>query len=217
MTRATWPLGILLACIVASGCATSPRTDYTLYRQHMPRSIAVLPPLNQTSKLEATYAYLSTVTYPLAELGYYVYPVAVVDAMMKENGAPTAGEMHQIPPQKIGEVLGADAVLYITILDWGSSYKVVDSSVKVRARARLVDTRSGAVLWQGEQTTEADQGNSSGNNSLAVLLIGAFVKHAVNSASKEYVASVGGQNAAQIAGQLLVGPRHKAFAGAAHP
>jgi hypothetical protein len=38
--------------------------------------------------VEATYGALSTVTLPLAEMGYYVYPL---DRFLRENGMPTAG------------------------------------------------------------------------------------------------------------------------------
>src|SRR5215211_6924656 len=95
-----------LALIVA-GCATTPPCDYTNFRQHRPRSILVLPPLNQSTAVEGTYGYLSAVTMPLAELGYYVFPVAVVDQFLKENGMPTAGEMHQVPLKKVSEIIGA--------------------------------------------------------------------------------------------------------------
>src|SRR5262245_6417390 len=80
--------------LLAPGCVTAPY-DYTNYRLHPPRSIVVLPPLNQSTAVEATYGYLTTVTRPLAERGYYVFPIAVVDQFLKENGLPSAGEMHQ--------------------------------------------------------------------------------------------------------------------------
>ena len=71
--------------MVFTGCATKPY-DYTNLRAHPPRSILVLPPINESTDTRGTYGYLSTVTKPLAEMGYYVYPVAVVNQFMKENG-----------------------------------------------------------------------------------------------------------------------------------
>ena len=40
-----------------------------------------------------------------------MFPVEEVDHFFKENGMPTAGEMHQAPLNRIREVTGADAVL----------------------------------------------------------------------------------------------------------
>src|SRR5882672_6304721 len=107
---------LALSALGFSGCVNVPPYNYANYRAHPPRSILVLPPLNESTAVQGTYSYLSTVTRPIAELGYYVFPVVVVDQFLKENGMPTAGEMHQIPLNKIDEIIGADAVLYITVL-----------------------------------------------------------------------------------------------------
>lgn len=67
------------ALLVLGGCQTTTPYDYTNFRAHPPRSILILPPLNESTALEGTYGYLSTVTQPVAEHGYYVFPVEVVD------------------------------------------------------------------------------------------------------------------------------------------
>ncbi|MFO1409523.1 MAG: DUF799 family lipoprotein [Steroidobacteraceae bacterium] len=69
----------------------------------------MLPPLNQSTDILGPYSYLSTVSRPIAEHGFCVYPVAMIDEYLKQNGMPTAGEMHQIPLDKVAEVIGADA------------------------------------------------------------------------------------------------------------
>ncbi len=118
--------GVLLLCVCASGCQTTSTFDYARYRQYPPRSILVLPPVDDTMEVAASYAYLPTVTRPIVERGYYVFPVAVVDRMMRENGLPGPAEMHTIALAKIDEIFGADAVLYLTLSDWGTSYGVID-------------------------------------------------------------------------------------------
>jgi len=166
----------LLGAVVAllfTGCAT--HYDYTNYRAHPPRSILVLPPLNESTDVGGTYGYLTTVTKPIAELGYYVYPVAVVDSFYKENGMPTAGEMHQAPLDKIREIIGADAVLYVTLKQYGTVYKLITSSTSVTAKARLVDVRTGTLLWEG--TVQAHE-NSGGTGNIigdAIVAIGTQV------------------------------------------
>src|SRR5262245_58283091 len=140
---------LMLAALGISGCVNVPPYDYTNYRAHPPRSILVLPPLNESTSVEGTYGYLSTVTEPIAERGYYVFPVAVIDQFMKDNGLPTPGEMQEAPLAKIVEVTGADAVLLLTLRQYGSQYHVVDSTTTVEVLAKLVDTRTGILLWQG--------------------------------------------------------------------
>src|SRR5258708_21233189 len=136
------------------GCVTLPRYDFTNYRGPPPRSILVPPPLNGSTAVEGTYSYLSTVTEPLAELGYYVYPVAVIDQYLKANGMPTAGEMHQIPLAKVAEIIGADAVLYLDLKQYGSKFQLVSSNPIVTVTAKLADTRSPPLLWDGSATPQ---------------------------------------------------------------
>jgi len=163
-----------------TGCVTRPY-DYTNFHAHPPRSILVLPPLNQSTDVRGTYGYLSTVTMPLAEMGYYVFPVAVVDQFMKENGLPTAGEMHEVPLNKIREIVGADAVLYVTLKQYGSKYEVITSATIVTAEAKLVDTQTGLTLWEGKAS--AEQSSSSGN--IIADLIVAAVDQAINSSTDQ--------------------------------
>lgn len=109
----------------------------------------MLPPINQSTDVRGTYSYLSTVTRPLAEMGYYVFPVAEVDELMKENGLPTAGEMRSVSLDKIGEIIGADSVLYVTLKKYGSKYELISSVTTVAADAKLVDVKTGVTLWEG--------------------------------------------------------------------
>jgi hypothetical protein len=171
-------LPLLLLGLGFTGCATKKPYDYTNFRQHHPRSILVLPPLNQSTAVEGTYSYLSTATQPLAEMGYYVFPVAVVDQFLKENGMPGAGEMHQIPLPKVLEIMGADSVLFITLKQYGSKYQVINSATIVSASASLMDTRTGIQIWQGEATA---QQNSGGSGNIIADLISAAIVQAINS------------------------------------
>jgi len=171
----------MIGMLAVTGCVTSKPYDYTIFHAHPPHSIVVLPPLNQSTDIKGTYGYLSTVTRPLAEMGYYVFPVAEVDQLMKENGLPTAGEMHQVPLDKIGEIIGADSVLYITLRKYGSKYEVISSVTTVTADAKLVDVKTGLTLWEGTATAQQSSGDSGG--SIIGALVTAAVTQVVNSAT----------------------------------
>lgn len=174
-------VGILIVSLALTGCVTRKPCDYTNFRAHPPHSIVVLPPLNQSTDIKGTYSYLSTVTRPLAEMGYYVFPVAEVDELMKENGLPTAGEMQQAPLDKIGEIIGADSVLYVTLKKYGSKYEIISSVTTVSADAKLVDVKTGLTLWDGTVTAQQSSGDSGGG--IIGALITAAVTQVVNSAS----------------------------------
>src|SRR6186713_772479 len=170
-----------IACLSLSlvSCTTTEPYDYTLFHQYQPRSVLVLPPLDNSMEVDAAYAYLSTVTEPLAERGYYVFPVAVVDRMLRDNGLPGPGEMHQVPLARLGEVFGADAVLYITLLDWGTAYRVIDSSTEVTAEASLVDVASGTEIWHAKHT--AVYSSSQGSGDVLAMMLGAVMNQVMSS------------------------------------
>lgn len=208
---------VLVAASVlwAQSCAVVSPPDYSAYRSNLPRSILVLPPLNQSVDVNAPYVFLSTVSRPLAECGYYVFPVAVVDAFMKENGLPTPDEMQAVPLTKVKEVIGADAVLYVTIEEWGQKYHILSSDTVVKANARLVDVASGTTLWTGtEQLAQSSNSGAGGGDPLAMLiamLVNALVTQIVASMTDPTYGVSRQATTAMVFNAnngLLFGPRH---------
>ena len=164
---------LLFACAISilSGCAVKPY-DYTAFNAAKPKSILVIPPTSESTDVSSSYTFLSTISRPLAEKGFYVFPVAVVDTFMKENGLPTPDEMNSVPLDKIREVTGADAVLYVNIKQWGQKFHLISSNTIVDSDVRLVDTRTGTLLWEAK--IQAQQGSSDGGGGLAGAIIGAI-------------------------------------------
>ena len=208
-------LRALLVAVLGLGlgaCASTEPYDYALFEAHRPRSILVLPPLDNSMEVEAAYAYLSTVTRPLAERGYYVFPVAVVDRVLRDNGLTGPGEMHQAPLDRLRDVFGADAILYVTLKDWGTAYHVIDSSTEVTVEAHLVDAASGTEIWSGEHTAEYRA--SSGDGSILGALIGAAINQIASSVSDPSVDLARDCNQGLFCNEqrgLLLGARHPEF------
>lgn len=171
---------LLLAALflLTTGCAVTPY-NYSALNKSKPRSIVVIPPQNSSVEVNAPYIYLSTISKPLAEKGYYVFPVSVIDNFLKENGLPTPAEMNSIPLEKIREHIGADAVLYVEIIDWGQKYNVISSNAVVNAKLRLVDARTGELLWDAQAS--AVHSPSNGGGGLIGMLVGAIVNQIAGS------------------------------------
>lgn len=170
----------LTVVLLATGCTTVPPYDYTAYKQSRPRSILILPPVNNSPDVNATYSVFSQLSYPLAESGYYVFPAALVDETFKQNGLTATADIHAVAPAKLLEIFGADAALYVTITKYGSTYAVISSAVVVSANAKLVDLKTGALLWQGSATASNEEGQNNSNGGIAGLLITAIVKQIAN-------------------------------------
>lgn len=176
----------LAACLalvlIVTGCATpTADRDYTAFKQDRPRSILVLPPLNDSPEVIATYGVLSQMTFPLAEAGYYVLPVALVYETFKQNGLHQAADMHAVSPAKLRDIFGADAALYVTVTQYGTSYQLINSVTMVAANAKLIDLRSGNLLWSGAASATDNNNNSSGG--LVGMLVSAAIKQIASTIS----------------------------------
>lgn len=177
-------IGLLLAALVVAlltGCAAPQPADYTAFKESRPRTILVPPPLNNTPSVTASNSVLSYVTRPLAEAGYYVVPVTLMTEAFRENGLSQPAEMHAVAPDKLRQIFGADAALYITITEYGTSFRVISSSSVVTANAKLVDLKSGKVLWTHSATASSDEQRNQQQSGLLVLLIAAVVQQMVES------------------------------------
>jgi hypothetical protein len=201
----------LLAAALLGGCVTPKTVDYAAFKESKPRSILVMPPVNESPDIKATYSLYSQVTFPLAEAGYYVMPVALVDETFKQNGLTNATEIQETSPAKLREIFGADSALYVKVTQYGTSYMVISSQTVVTATAKLVDLRTGTALWTGTASASSDEGGNNSGGGLIGMLITAAVKQIVNS-STDAGHPIAGVTSARLlsAGQpagLLYGPR----------
>lgn len=173
----------LLLAALATGCATQQKPyDYAAFKQARPASILVLPPLNSSPEVIAPYGVLSQVTYPLAESGYYVIPVTLAAETFKQNGLTSAADIHNLPPAKLRQIFGADSALYINVKDYGTSYKVVSSASVVTADAKLLDLRSGKILWEGSASASSAEGQQN-SGGLVGMLVSAVVNQIIGTVS----------------------------------
>lgn len=167
-----------------TGCVSLPPAhDYSEFRSSDPRSIVVLPPINNSPEVIAPYSVMSQIAAPIAESGYYVFPVALVDQTFKNNGLTVANDIHATPVSKLREVFAADAALYMTIEEYGTSYVVISSDTIVTVSATLVDLRTGKVLWQDKARASSAETRGNSGGGLVGMLVEAAVNQIIETAS----------------------------------
>lgn len=196
---ARW-LGLAAAVSLLGACATQQPFDYTAFKQSRPATLLVLPPVSQANDIKATPGMLAHATPPLAEAGYYVLPVTLVDETFKQNGLTTPNDIHEVPPQKLREIFGADAAVYLRVTQYGTVYNVVSGDTVVAAEARIVDLRSGQLLWQGKAVASSAEGRNN-QGGLVGLLVQAVVNQIVGTLTDQSFTYAG------VASQRLLGAR----------
>ncbi len=166
--------GVFLFSVGA--CATAPKPDYSKFFEHHPRSVLIVPPINKTTAVEAPIVFNTTVTRPFAERGYYLYPVFLTRDILNDLGLSDEGLIAQAQPQRFKEIFGADAVLFVTVNAWTTTYVVLASSVTVEANYKLVDTDSGEVIWERTERVVESSGGGGGGG------LGGLIAQAISAA-----------------------------------
>ncbi|MBP7567699.1 MAG: DUF799 domain-containing protein [Burkholderiaceae bacterium] len=203
---------VLLLTLMLAGCAArAPQPyDYAAFKKARPRSILILPPTNVSPDIHAAAGVLAQAVRPLSESGYYVYPVSLVQETFQQNGVTVAADAQALPVARLHEIFGADAGLYINITQYGTSYKLIDSETVVAAEARLVDLRSGLVLWTGTARASSSE-NRQNNNGLLGALISAAINQIISNVSDASFPIAGTATSrllyARMPAGMLYGPR----------
>jgi len=169
--------GIIVAGTLG-GCAAVTPKDYSLFRAEDPRSILVVPVLNNSISVEAPEFFLSTVSRPFAERGYYVFPANMVKSVLEQNGLSDASLVHNADPRRLETLFGCNAVLFITIERWQSQYVVIATTTTVEFDYELRSCKTGTTLWMDSQTMEYSP--DAGDSLLGQLIVSALERAAPN-------------------------------------
>jgi hypothetical protein len=183
-----WRIGaLILVATLLAGCATEMQPkNYTAFRAHDPHSILVVPVLNNTTSLTAQDYFLSTISAPFAERGYYVFPAHMVKSILDKDGLSDAGLVHAAAPVRFGQLFGCDAVLFVDINKWESRYVVLSTTTDVAFHYRLVSCRDGTTLWEDNRELSYSPQASSAANPLAALIADAIMA-AIEKAEPNYM------------------------------
>ncbi len=174
---------ICLFAIVLTGCAAPARKDLSAFQTAAPRSILVVPSVNKTLDVDAPNYLLSTLTVPLAEKGFYVFPVNTAKFVLEQEGFYEGEQIHNQPPEVLANLFGADAVLYVIINRWDAQYILVSATVTVEFDYRLV-AKNGVEIWKANQkmqyTPQATNTGSALGNLIAMAVTAAMTRVAPN-------------------------------------
>ena len=176
----------LLAAMLVTGCAAPvAKTDLSAFQTARPRSILVVPAVNKSLDVDAPNYLLTTLSLPLAEKGFYVFPVHTARTVLEQEGFYEGDAVHQQPPQALAKLFGADAVLYVTINRWDAQYAVFATTVTVNFDYRMV-SKDGTEIWAANKQMQYTPQNQNTGHPLANLIVAA-VNAAVTRAAPNYM------------------------------
>ena len=178
-------IALLIVLATASGCATHHNlSKQEKFLEAAPRSILIVPVVNNSVDVTAADYMLSTITIPLAERGYYVFPINAVKRVLEDDGLSDSSMVHSASTVKLASLFGADAVLYATIKQWDAKYMVTTTQVTVSIHYEIRSGKTGEVLWKTSQKVVYAPKVSGGG--VAGLVVGA-IRAAVTKAAPNYM------------------------------
>ena len=151
--------GIFVSC---SSKKLLKKDAYSALYHEKPLSVLVLPPINRSVKVEAKEAFYSSLSAPIAQMGYYTLPPLLAMDILKEESAYDSELFFGQSTKKMGEVFGADAVLFTIIHSWNKSN--LAQYIKVKIEYQMISTTTDEVLFHrtGDITvsTSVNTGNA---------------------------------------------------------
>jgi len=155
MGRFSRLLQFMIVLSVIIGCASKiPDLVDSDHSKKDARLIAILPVNNRTANVKAGQMLREVILNELYFKGYPKIPLNVIDEKLlkvyKEN---VDFKRVNIPPKAVGELLGVDAVLYITLDECSTSYTFVYAPTRVSVVLELRSAKTGETLWNSKYRT----------------------------------------------------------------
>lgn len=142
------PVLVLVLCVLFSACVNLPPVVPNTASSF--KSIAVLPVVNNSIDVLGPAA-VQVALYQEA-LHYHfpmVKPIDETNQILKDQMSLTLGsQLDMATPQKLGEALGVDALMYVSLEDFSQKITGIYNVKRVRVRAKLVNCKTGEVLWK---------------------------------------------------------------------
>ena len=153
---------ILLSCLmtILTACATPMNrvqvsSNFATKDKLPPLKLVILP---LDGKHEGAEFFREALHTTLMDTELNISEKFLVDKALKKNGWSSPKELLTIPPQKLGEAFGADALLYGKVTKWSKYYAIIHSTLVVGLELKLVDARTGEILWTGEELDREFEG-----------------------------------------------------------
>lgn len=145
--------------------------------KHRPRSVAVLPFVNQSKSQKGSEAVRRGFYNHFSSIPYKDVELYRVDRLLKKAGLTDPEIISKTSPQELGKILNVDAVILGDISNFDKLFAVIYSQVSVGADIKMYDTKTGHFLWSGQHVARIHEG---GISTTPVGLIATVIATAMN-------------------------------------
>ena len=145
--------------------------------KHRPLTVAVLPFFDRSGSKEGFEAVRRGFYNHFSSLPFKDMELHRIDESLKKANLTDPEEINKTSPQKLGEILGVDAVVKGEISNFDKLFAVVYSQVSMGAKVEMYDTKTGNFLWSGEHVVRIHEG---GLSTTPIGIIATVIATAIN-------------------------------------
>lgn len=132
-------------------------------KDHVPLSVAVLPFVDLSGSKEGATAMRLGFYNHFSSLPFKDMELYKVDDLLTKAELTDPAVIHKTSPQKLGAILGVDAIIVGEVSDFDKYFLVMYSQVAVGAEVKMYDTKTGNFLWSGKHKVRKHEGGISTN------------------------------------------------------
>jgi hypothetical protein len=132
---------VIVSAIMLTGCATIPRSDW------VPETIAILPFANNSADVGVQNFARYSLFIQLQNKGYNCIDLASIDNMLNDMGITEGGQLETVTLDELGKKLGADGIVYGTVLTAKRVMAGVYFKKEFSAEYKLYRYPDGANYW----------------------------------------------------------------------
>lgn len=179
-----------LAALILSSCGTSSNLtrgeQYAAMYEKKPVTLLVMPPINNTTNVEAKDYLYTSIMRPLAEAGYYVISPHLAMDVLKAESAYDAELFRDASLETFQKYFGADAVVFSEIDSWAKQ----GFGIRTKIRYFIRSAYTGEIIFDRSCDLYLDLSikDNSQNKSLLSSLIN-LAASAINTAVTDHIAA----------------------------
>lgn len=162
---------LALACCLLSSCGmmdfVTRESQYAKMYEEKPVTMLVMPPINNSSNVEAKDLLYTSISRPLVEAGYYVISPLLAMDILKAESAYDAELFFDAPLTMFNNFFGADAVVFSVIDSWAKK----GMGIQTKIRYVIKSAHTNEILFDRSCDLYLDLSIDSGSEGLLGALV----------------------------------------------
>lgn len=176
--------GLILLMSACGPTSSITRAEqYAKMYDEQPVTLLVMPPINNTSNVEAKDYLYTSISRPLAEAGYYVLSPLLVMDILKAESAYDSELYINTPLDRFKDFFGADAVVFSEINKWTKTGFGIETDI----RYYIKSTTSGEILFDRSCKLYLDLSVNSSSNSSALASLISLAASVISTAATDHI------------------------------